>query len=162
MPEFDNIKSLFDYIETSINESKEAIGDSIKKKYLEHIQRDVYDVYSPVDEIGYERRGENDGLKDPNNIIIKYESNTNEIIIDVINIAEPNESIYGIPYSGTGSSAFAEWIENGLVPNIFKAQDAPWQHERPFTQNTIKDLMQNKDHIKALKKYLSSKGIDSK
>lgn len=147
-----NWNDLNKQIQKKIDDSlKKEVAETVKQIELEHIKSDVYDVYNPV---VYERRGANGGLGDYKNL----ESKVKDGILTVINITEASPSQY--PYEGEPYSTFPEWIENGLVPNVWNDRDYEWMHPRPFTVNTIKELEQTGEHINSLAKGLKRNGLN--
>lgn len=72
------------------------------------IKKKIYYSYSPV---SYERRGDNDGLSDMNNIISVVSGN--RIIVE--NVAEPNESIFGTPLREQPYGLLYQWFDEGSI-----------------------------------------------
>lgn len=53
--------------------------------------------------------------------------------IRVEDIAPPNYSVFNTPYPGP-PGAFAQWINDGAVPNYFNSRAYAWAGPRPFYQ----------------------------
>jgi len=131
-----------------------SVTDVVKEVEQQHIQTDVYDVYTPK---YYKRRYYNDGLIANDNIVGSMDGNT----LEIVNITKP--------YNNSYNNELAPLVEYGLAysgnaKNIFKSDMSgePWANPRPFTANTIKDLKTNKQHVKALKNGLKNYGIKVK
>jgi hypothetical protein len=125
------------------------VFEEVKKVEQEHIQSDVYDVYSPF---VYERRGYSGGIIADENIILTEIDNFN---IEVVNITDPN------PYARDGATIdkfLPELIEYGNGNDNY--YDYPAPDARPYIANTKEDLAQNKQHIKAMCYGLKQRGID--
>jgi trans-2-enoyl-CoA reductase len=138
-------KQVQDVVETDVVET-------IKDMEIEHIKQDVYDAYNPV---VYDRRKENEGLIDRNNIKGTIQNENNTISVDVT-----NDTIENPDYPPTTGEYIDSIIESGegyiwKNSEIYKNQPFP----RPFTENTYEDLKNNKQHIQALKKGLNQYNI---
>lgn len=147
------------------------VKEEVKSTYLKNIESDVYDSYSPT---AYNRRGADDGLLDPDNIV----GECKDSVLEIRNVAVPNESIAPegsthTEYSPAYDTQFAAWIErgevyNGKAPYIF-TPDADgnmidhsgevWAKPRPFTQHTIDELKATQKHKEALKEGLKKRGV---
>lgn len=115
---------------------------------IDHIQQDVYDVYEPF---YYDRRYDDGGLADPNNIVSSIEGNT--LIIE--NYTLGNQYVGG--YWGISKNTdkpISNIIETGI------GYDTRFNMKRPFMKNTIYDLATNKYHVKALKQGLTKLGLE--
>lgn len=152
MPKFKDLKSLYTYINKSINKSLvNDVAPVVEKALDEAIDSTVYNSYTPSD---YDRRFE---LGNPKNI-------TSELIQDGVlitkDIAQPNDSVLGYTYVPETDTIFAGWINEGQVPNIFNGRDDyPWMHERDFIGNAINNLKESGDVDEALKRGLEKQGI---
>jgi len=133
----------------------EALRDdcfkSVQKVEQQHIQSDVYDVYDPS---VYDRREYNGGLIADDNIILTEVDN---LTIEVVNITDPN------PYARDGATTdkfLPELVEYGQGYNGY-SYDYRFEKMgvRPFIENTIEDLQQNKQHVDGLRKGLAKRGI---
>lgn len=93
-------------------DSTTPIAEKAKETMRDVIEERVYNRYSP--EI-YERRGENGGLIDNNNIVATITDN--HIILD--NIAAPNDSILGTPIRENPEGLLYEWMDKGLIDTSF-------------------------------------------
>lgn len=132
---------------------KNNVVETIKDVETEHIREDVYNTYTPT---MYQRRYENDGLIDKENMkeVIKKEDNT--ISLDITNDTLENQD-----YPNADQDYIDSIIENGegytwKNSQIYQEQPYP----RPFTENTYKDLEENKQHITALKEGLKQYNIE--
>lgn len=155
MPEFKSIKDLEKYLTGTVFKSALELetADEIEKTLQKHIQKDVYDVYTPK---VYVRREGNGGLIDSENIISKLVS---EGTLSVTNETRPN------PYARDGATTnkdLPELVEfgHGYKEYLYDyPSDPAFFLERPFTENTVKELQETKAHVKAFKRGLLREGI---
>lgn len=80
----------------------------------------VYGDYTPVI---YQRRNSLG-----NSFQIEHED---EYSVRIYDIASPNRSVFGTAYKGPPGS-FAQWINDGNVPNVFNEETYPWMGARAF------------------------------
>lgn len=92
----------------SSTETTTAIAQKAKDVMYHVIKKKVYNSYSPV---MYERRGENGGLLDKDNIVTTISGNR----ITIENIASPNDSLIGTPLRENPRGLLYEWIDNGWI-----------------------------------------------
>lgn len=152
-------------IQSAIDKTLEnEVFEEVKETELRHIKTDVYEVYEPV---VYERRCENGGMGDHDNIVILDDDGNNSVTngnLSVVNVTLPN------PYARDGATTnkdLPELIEYGNegyfdkypFSSGYDYPGIPYSLPRPFTKNTIDELQTTKAHIVALKKGLSSKGF---
>ena len=103
MATYNNFEALMKSIKKPIPDiQKKEVFEKVKSIEQEHIQIDVYDVYSPND---YNRRM---SLLDDENIVGEVVGDT----LEVKNIATPNESISQpqTQYNPSDHTQFAKWI----------------------------------------------------
>lgn len=140
MATFRNMKDLNAYLQKQVQAALEnEVAETVKDVMQDHIQKDVYDAYTPKQHI---RDGYDGGLIDRDNI----ESRSIKDGIEVENVTKHDgkyipaviETGEGYTYSGYGYG---------------------YEEERPFIANSKKDLQDNKQHVKALKDALKKKGI---
>lgn len=84
------------------------IAKKVEETMYKVIKENVYDSYTPVN---YERRGENGGLLDTDNIVATISGN--HIIIE--NLAEPNESIFNTPFIEDPKGLLYQWSDEGQI-----------------------------------------------
>lgn len=53
--------------------------------------------------------------------------------------ARPSPSVFNTPVKGP-DGVFAQWINDGNVPNVFDDKDYPWMHPRKFYDAAVKEL----------------------
>lgn len=158
-------KDLTKKVQNTVNQiAMDEVLDAVKEVEQKHIQEEVYDAYNPI---AYKRRYYDNGLIADDNIVGELNGNT----LEVRNTTQPNASISKppTPYNSSDITQFSKWIEfgetyNGNAKLLFDGNrsDEPWANPRPFTANTIEDLKQNKQHIKALKEGLKKRNIKTK
>lgn len=139
MPQFNNLKELENYLKDKVqnamrNEVAKTVIDTEKK----HVQTDVYAVYTPTE---YERTYQ----------LLSDESYVVKDIPDGI-------SVKNIRHDEETGKMIAPVLESGIGYDW----DSPINGvPRRFTENTVQDLSQSKDHIKALQNGLKRQGIDT-
>lgn len=107
-----------------------TVADVVKDEIRNTEQDLVYGSYSPV---VYDRRG---SLGENFNVeLISPDT------VQVYDVAEPNVSLSNpqVAYSGE-SGQFAQWINDGDVPNIFNDNDYVWMGARPFYETATANL----------------------
>lgn len=137
--QFNNLNSLFGYIEDSVKETlKEDVAETVKENMAEEIQANVYNAYSPL---YYKRRGSQGGLGDKSNMEAKVDGSTLTVKnITPLDNGRTDWELDEIVCKGYGNMPFA----------------------RDFCGGTKERLEENGDHIEALKYGLKKRGIDSK
>lgn len=143
-------KELYKRINTALDTE---VADTVKEVMTDHIVSDVYDVYEPV---AYQRRYNNGGLLDANNIISTMGDN-GELFVQNITLGYPTYFIPGINkhfISANADSFITPVIEYG------KGYDVIDIVPRPFIQNTHDDLERNHYHTEAMKRSLKKQGLE--
>lgn len=127
------------------------VAETVKQTEQQAAIDTVYSVYRPVI---YERRGQYEGLGDPENMEVTLAEPGR---LEVQNITDPNDN-----YDGTVNKFLPELVEYG---NYYKRytydypkRNAAFMKPRPFTERTAHMLRSGGDHIKAMKKGLKSRG----
>lgn len=157
-----NLKELEKELYKRINIALDTeVADTVKEVMTDHIIQDVYDAYEPT---AYQRRYDDGGLLDPDNIIATL-GNNGEMLVQ--NVALGNDSVYmedsisRVYYSSYNINKFiAPIIETGIGYDI-----GGWAYDgvpRPFIQNTHDDLEQNHYHTEAMKRSLKKQGLEAK
>lgn len=127
------------------------VTQTVSEVMIDHIQQDVYDTYEPT---VYNRRWDNGGLADPNNVVSSMEGNT--LIVE--NYTLGNQYING--RNGDVSKNYNKPIVNIIETGV--GYDTRFNMKRPFIENTIYDLATNKYHVEALKQGLNKTGLEVK
>jgi len=121
---------------------EEDMQEIIKKTMQEHLETNVYAKYTPY---VYQRRKEDGGLLDTDNIEIKpINNNSLDTTISVKNIAE---------YNGYPDNQFYETLAERIEYGIPRGR-VPYKKSRPFMQETYEDLKQSGVVKKTLKKNM--------
>ena len=115
-----------DAIERAINNaasaavcSNQVLGE-IQRVIREKEEEFVYGSYTPST---YNRRHSLGG---------QFQTQqTGLFSVRVWDIAPPNYSVFNTPYQGP-PGCFAQWINDGRVPNVFNQKSYPWAGPRPF------------------------------
>lgn len=126
------------------------------------IYEEVYKSYTPK---MYRRRGQYDGLGDPDNIKIKGGAAKDGKLV-VINTTDPNPDGCIDGAKVTTGKDLPELVEFGQG-HKFYSYDFPgigkgYMKPRPFTAKTIQRLKESKAHIVALKAGLKRQGVKTK
>ena len=120
------------------------VANNVKEKLKSHVQKDVYSTYSPVE---YERRKENGGLVDENNIKHKVRERT----LYVYEEAPIEGPRLDAPNWVNKSDSLARIIEDGAY-NPWNYRNYRWTKPRPFMENTQDDInYRYADIVKLLK-----------
>lgn len=147
---YDNIDTLLKDLKSDIEDTlMDEVLDEVRNIEIEHVEEDVFSVYSPSI---YKRRM-NDGLDDPSNIV----GEVRDLQLEVDNITEFNND-YGTYNRGIGLAAL---INDGEGRSGF-FYDYPGEFERPrpFIDNTIEEIEQTNSVESALAKGLKKRNYD--
>jgi len=146
MPSFKSLKELEKFLQKQINDAlKNEVKNEVEETIRDHIQKDVYEAYTPYSTDGktphYERTYE---------LLRSIESNlVDDGVLSVENTRhEGNRNIVEVIEYGQGY----QW---GYVRNLDEEIGA-----RPFIENTREELRQTNKHVGALKKGLKRQGVD--
>ena len=157
-----NLKELEQELYKKINVALDTdVADTVKDVMADHIIQDVYDKYEPKT---YQRRYNNGGLLDRDNIIATIGDNGK---LFVQNITTGSDTVFISNVEGTfyfnsynTDKFIAPIIETGVGYDINN-----WEYcnkPRPFMQNTHDDLERNHYHTKAMEQSLKKQGLDVK
>nr|DAH59445.1 MAG TPA: type I neck protein [Caudoviricetes sp.] len=139
------VKSLQDEIMRRANLALDnEVANNVKEKLKSHVQKDIYSTYSPVE---YERRKENGGLVDENNIRHKVRERT----LYVYEEAPIEGPRLDAPNWVSKPDSLARIIEDGAY-NPWNYRNYQWTKPRPFMENTQDDInYRYADIVKLLK-----------
>ncbi len=127
------VKGLQYEISRRINKTLDSeVADYVKGKLKEHVEKDVYASYTPVE---YERRKENDGLLDDANIRHKVKS----CELSVYEEAPIEGPRLDAPGWVEKKDSLAQIIEHG-AHNPWNSKEYPWTKPRPFVTKTQEDI----------------------
>lgn len=145
------------------------IDNTLSKEVLQAVSdaegKAIYEeVYRMPTSGRYERRWDNGGLLDPDNV----QGTVTDDTLAVVNVTKPNPYLNGINrYGGLsttpGSASLADIVEHGVYDPHGAGYDY-WEgaQARPFTAKTAEDLKRSGAHVAALKKGLQRQGIKVK
>ena len=156
MPQFKNLSTLEDYVKKKVLESIQTnlgLEDIFAETMQEVIQKNVYDVYTPVE---YERRGEQGGFLDTRFMhFTNHIAEGSRIVSTFENLAQGQDTMVG--------KYIAEMIEKGLK-EPYNNPDGPWAEPRPFLEDTAQVLETTKrdEVIGAFKIGLITSGLKVK
>ena len=145
-------KELYKRINIALDED---VADTVKEVMTDHIIQDVYDAYEPT---AYQRRYDDGGLLDPDNIIATL-GNNGEMLVQNITLGSEYYYIPSIKRSFRSAN-----VDNFIAPIIEygKGYDVVDIFPRPFIQNTHDDLEENHYHTQAMKQSLKKQGLEVK
>lgn len=151
-------KELYKRINTALDTE---VADTVKDVMTDHIIQDVYEVYEPTE---YQRRYDDGGLLDPDNIIATLGNNGEMLVQNVAlgnNTVYMEDSISRVYYSSYNINKFiAPIIETGIGYDV-----GGWKYDcvpRPFIKNTHDDLKEHHYHTQAMKQSLKKQGLEVK
>ena len=151
-----NLKELEKELYKRINIALDTdVTDTVKDVMTDHIIRDVYDKYDPT---VYQRRYNNGGLLDSENIVSTI-GNDGELLVQ--NVTMGSETFYIPNIKKTFKSANADKFITPVI-EYGKGYDVVDIEPRPFMQNTHDDLEQNHYHTEAMKRSLKKQGLEVK
>lgn len=147
---YDDVDILLKDLKADIEDTlMDEVLDEVKNIEIEHVEEDVFSVYSPSI---YKRRL-NDGLDDSDNIIGKIHN----MELEVDNITEFDNG-YGTYNSGRG---LADLINDGEARSGFYYDfDGAFTQPRPFIDNTIEEIEQTDLVENALARGLKKRNYD--
>ena len=159
--EFRTIKELNEYIKKQLAASMQKVGETVERVVREHVDKDVYQAYSPkVYEQTFELREslhtktprvKNDvvevEVKHNTDLIHSYEPNQHHSVVEDYN---PQDVSAWIPYLVSEGQTYNLWDDNS---------DAAYLKPRPYFDNAKKELEQSKEHVETLKRELNARGI---
>ena len=137
MPNFKDLNSLFKHIETQIQDTMtDEVAETVKENMAETIQANVYNAYMPQ---YYNRRMENGGLLDQNNMEVT-EIPDGISVRDVAPL-DNKRTDYALDEIVVESMGYMPWA-------------------RDFYFDTTDKLSANQEHVTALKNGLKRRGYD--
>lgn len=147
---YDDVDDLLRDLKSDIEDTlMDEVLDEVKNIEIEHIEQDVFLVYSPSI---YKRRL-SDGIDDPDNIV----GEVHDMQLEVDNITEFNND-YGTYNRGRG---LADLVNDGEARSGFYYDfDGAFAQPRPFIDNTIDEIEQTDSVEKALAKGLRKRNYD--
>lgn len=136
-----NLNHLFHLMSKEIEKTlMDDVAKEVKKEEKKKIEREVYDKYEPTT---YERKYDDGGLSDLENMEAKIIKKNTLSIQNIRRDEENNRLVAPIVESGKGYTY--DFKYNGI--------------SRPFTLKTAEELKKNGAHIRALKSGLIKRGF---
>jgi hypothetical protein len=164
---FKKIDDLYDFLEQEVANamSSEKYIDEMKDVMVKNIKSKVYKAYTPK---YYVRRKENGGLidKDEN---IKGDYNRANMELSILNVrvdkkgdtnTDSNIGRYVTPIVVSGDG-YTFTRDNGY-DDVDKKGRTYYKKSRDFISASVDELEKTGQHVKALKRYLKSKGYKMK
>lgn len=147
---YDDIDELLNDIKSDIEDTlMDEVLDEVKDIELQHVEADVFSVYSPK---AYERR-RSGGIDDPDNII----GTVNNMQLEVDNVTRFNEGYF----SSNKGVGLAELINDGDNLNgYFYDYPGSFNQPRPFIENTIEEIEKTDSVENALANGLRKRNYD--
>lgn len=146
MADFGSWEELLNYVDGLVTKGlQEAVAPLVRIRMQEHVQKDVYDQYSPrrytrtyllEDDIQYT-------MPDPNTLVVWDDATQDGTRRTNVYIPEI------IEYGEWKSQVGYEWIPRGADTSIYT-----YLLPRPFIANTVIDLTSSMEHVYALRNYM--------
>jgi hypothetical protein len=145
MPMFTSFEALNAYIKKTVLESMEIVNQEVRTLLIEHIQK-YYNEYNPK---VYDRSYD---LLNYASIALKPEMVGNQIVCQVY--LEPSQLRQDGYHHQLDPHKIVELASQGYHGTT------DIQTDERFIENTVKELMQDKKHLKILSDRLQSKGFN--
>lgn len=157
------VKSISEAINVILNEINNSdhnnsyLRDETADAMREIIQMNVYDAFKPEQ---YERREDDGGFSDTNNMLFTDSHKTNNsVILTFENITRGNDSMSDERLDDLFENGNGTW-EN---PDVYDEYGRKNSTPRPFIEDTIDELNYRRDELtNAMKKDLKNLGFDVK
>lgn len=131
MPTFSNTAQLEAYVKHALEDViLKDLYPIVQNEWLRVMYKNVYNVYSPT---VYERRQHEDGLGDPDNIIISLNKDTGKVTEFLMeNIAK-----------GNGWDEYKGKLINHMIEGVdgFAGNPAEGMPARPYTEETVAEIV---------------------
>ena len=135
---------------------KGEVSQVVEKVAKEKIKEDVYGVYSPS---VYERRGELMNAEFAREVF----EDADGVNLRIYSMARPNDSLSSPPVAYRGPDGqFAQWINDGNVPNIFNSKKYIWETPRPFYSDAENELDNTGLVLDALRAGMQKRGYETR
>lgn len=159
MPQFKSISEMKKYLLNLANQNPNDsnLKDTLADTMSNVIKDNVYDAFNPE---SYERRGDDGGFSDTNNMVF---TNT-EIVGDKLqltfeNITTGADSMYGERLDALFENGDGHWDN----PEVYDDWDRKNSSKRPYMDDLRDELQYKKsDLVNAFKKDLKNKGLKVK
>lgn len=152
MPSFKNLKEVEQYVRVIMEDIiRNELREVVTEVWLEEQRKRVYDVYQPI---SYERRDE-DGLSDPENIVLVVEEAKNVIMGTLINVAKGNPD-----NGGRTDPSYSHFpLNNGEYLNPYIESQVEFDRKknggflppRPYTEFAVDELVRGVERQRMLK-----------
>lgn len=159
-----NIKEALAYankkLMKSVNDAmKNEVFEAVKAEESEAIITKVYNAYKPE---YYDRRGQYEGLGDPENIVI--DGSVTNGRMKIINVTEPNPGGCFDIDRVTVDKNLSELVEyghgySGYKYDFLSKRKKAYLKARHFTSATVENLANSNAHVDALKSGLKRQGF---
>jgi hypothetical protein len=162
---FKNLKDLEKFLNNKIKSAMQnEVAEKVRDVQQSKIDSEVYDAYQPHTEDNepyvYDRRRDDDGLRDRENMVADVKDSGNGVELSVENVAKGKDNDFQI----AGLIEYGDGAGYGEYDYKYNRDGTAEQYlkERPFIEETRKSLRQTKQHVDALKNGLNRQGIDTK
>lgn len=162
---FDDPEKLFQYVqEQAMDVMNKEVAKESKDLLSQHVEDDVYDAYTSQNPYK-DRREDDGGLSDTDNMIHTVTNTVNGMELFVKNISNGNPNI---TYQGgvQPPNYLAGIIEYGREPNrkgLYAYNQTGTEDEflrpRPFISNTASELSRTLEHLEWFKDGMKRRGI---
>jgi hypothetical protein len=162
---FKNLKELEKFLNNKIKSAMaNEVAEKVRDVQQSKIDTEVYDAYQPNtpdnEPYVYDRRKDNDGLRDRENMIADVKDSGHGVELSVENVAKGKDKDFQL----AGLIEYGDNAGYGEYDYKYNREGTAEQYlkERPFIEETRKSLRQTKQHVDALKQGLHRQGINSK
>ena len=140
------------------------VSDSIKYTESDMVEQVVYDRYAPNsgEPWIYERRKDKGGLADVDNMYHEAAQANGKVKMKVLNLTPPNPKFND---NNLKRGEVAHLVEGGDGAHGLKyhgSGDGEYTDPRPFQEETVNQLLRDKEHVQALKTELKAMGLSVK
>ncbi|EPY2277955.1 hypothetical protein ACXAT3_002707 [Clostridium sporogenes] len=157
--DFNSLDELYKYVEKAHEDvSCNDVQESIKEVESDVIDKEVYSKYKPSI---YKRRKKEGGLSDAKNMKTHIRKNGNNIEVEITNETPLNPPNDGVSRNYRLDQA-VEYGRDYYEYPMYNRDEKNYAYLKPrsFTKKTEERLSVTKEHEKAYKNTMKSKGID--
>lgn len=169
LPKFRNLKDLEKYVQQKVEKTikSEMVQDVFKDAMQDSVHGEVYAQYKPLQ---YERRGDNDGLSDKDNMIFTQHTKQDKTLVSLFENVTVGSDYPAYDHETDSMNGYfiSNLIEHGS-DNIHETPSnstngwyelGKWSEARPFVLETAL-MLNNPSFFNARLKWALEKGINN-
>ena len=159
MAKYNNLQQLYSYLQNRVRDTlKDEVATKVKEVESSAIQNEVYNSYIPVN---YDRREEDGGLSDINNMVDRVSKDGDGFKLIVRNKTKPNRENENWDNQVLDLAGLIEYGHgNGYGVYKYTHKQYSYLKPRPFEEETRTQLNSSKSHVNALKTGLLKRKIN--